>query len=46
MKNEFLSAAILGAAVVIAFLVGFPLGSIARNALSTPSTSEVMLLQQ
>lgn len=46
MKHEFLNSAILSAAMVIAFLAGFPLGSIARNALSTPPTSKIMLPQQ
>lgn len=46
MKNEFLSAAILGAAMVIGFLAGFPIGSIAHNFVATSSDLEVALPQK
>jgi predicted Co/Zn/Cd cation transporter (cation efflux family) len=43
MKHEFLNSAILSAAMMMAFLVGFPLGSIAHNFFVTASDSEMAL---
>jgi hypothetical protein len=44
--REVLVAAIVGAALVIGLLAGFPLGTIARNFYAAPSSSDEITLPQ
>ncbi len=45
MKQEMVSAAVLGAAIVIGLMVGFSITYAARSLFTAPSSSEIALPQ-